>query len=638
VLRNFCIRVQKFLEAAVMADLINCCTGGDAGDLTQRITTAIDDLKANADKIKTFTNGDETEMVTLGGVPTSTLRKLVYEATNDLDGYVTLAHNSAVHAEEKAAETQVNAANSLNSSTEASSSANAAGLHATSAEASRNTASASATSAMNSESAALTAKNAAEASAGLSEGYAGNASASAGASAASASAAAGSASDAEDSAELSRKWAENPEDTVVADGGYSALHWSLKAVQAAEDAAEDAVAAVDVLMQEYVESAETAATEAASSEANAAASGTAAAASAQSAQQSAEIAGTAASGTKDRGTVVNALTSQGTGYGITAIEIDDGGAGYEVGDALIMGDSESLVDAILVVNAVDGSGAITDISISKSGVWPSDSMGTITISGGHGTGFDPSFAAGEVAYTTLADILVPTLNDTAYVVRDEIHDNATYLWKYADYNGDGQSNWVPITAFAGTIKPASTTQVGITRYATAEEAVAGTDMSSAVTPTGLAACTATDTRKGIVELATSAEVIAGAVDTMAVTPAGLNARTATDARTGLVELATAAEAVAGTDTSRAVTPSGLKAALGVVRTPIILENDTGANTTVSVPEYAMGKNKLLVFAFGQLCDPGTSASNGFYEEVSSTSIRVFEPMPAGTKLTVLVLP
>jgi hypothetical protein len=78
----------------------NCCNdNGAAGDLTQQIVIAIDGIKENAAKIATFTNGTESQSVNLGGVETKTLRALVYEATNSLDGYVTLAANSAVSAD-----------------------------------------------------------------------------------------------------------------------------------------------------------------------------------------------------------------------------------------------------------------------------------------------------------------------------------------------------------------------------------------------------------------------------------------------------------------------------------------------------------------------------------------------------------
>lgn len=70
---------------------------------------------------------------------------------------------------------------------------------------------------------------------------------------------------------------------------------------------------------------------------------------------------------------------------------------------------------------------------------------------------------------------------------------------------------------------------------------------------------ASEEAAGAVELATNAEVQAGTDAFRAVTPAGLAACTATLTRQGVVELATSAETVVGLDTLRAVTPGGLKA-------------------------------------------------------------------------------
>jgi hypothetical protein len=108
---------------------------------------------------------------------------------------------------------------------------------------------------------------------------------------------------------------------------------------------------------------------------------------------------------------------------------------------------------------------VKGISISKSGVWPSTNLGDTSISGGHGTGFVPSFEVASTPYTTLDDVSIPTQNDTAYVLKDELHGGSMYMWKYADYNGDGVSNWVPIAPFIQRIVtlnnpgivPASTT-------------------------------------------------------------------------------------------------------------------------------------------------------------------------------------
>jgi hypothetical protein len=637
-----------------MTNLVNCCNGKEASDLTQSVVAAMEKIKEDAEKLAKFINGTEYEQVALGGVDTDTLRRFKAKIDGILDGAIAQAEArmellvDAARAEadrvaeliavsaitsgeynsrlswlveadvatgeiltlpgyylpgrdvlyltfngivctpkkplveasgayqyeeigdidelsnqvklkfdapagsqfdmwvvalsaQQVTSTQAAASAAQESATAAAASETAAAASETAAALSETAAEASEDAAEGSAAAALTSKNAAATSAT-------NAAASAAAALASENAAGVSAAHAED-------FAGNAGDSA-ADAASSASGAASNAEQAdesAQAAGESEVAA-------------------AASEAASAASETAAAASAQSAQQSAEIAGTAASGTKDRGTVVNALTSQGTGYGITAVSITDGGEDYEAGDALIMGDSESLVDAILVVDAVDGDGAITDISISKSGVWPSQNLGALTVSGGHGTGFDPGFTVSQVAYTTLANIAVPTLNDSAYVVQDEVHNNSTYLWKYADYNGDGVANWVPITAFGSTIKPASTTQEGI------------------------------------------------------------------------VELATAAETIAGTDATRAVTPSGLKdtlASLTPARKDQTLTTAIAANDTWETPSYIVGTKKLQIYVCGELATPGTSTSNGFYQEVgnagaASTSIKIFDALHVGASLTAVV--
>ena len=65
---------------------------------------------------------------------------------------------------------------------------------------------------------------------------------------------------------------------------------------------------------------------------------------------------------------------------------------------------------------------------------------------------------------------------------------------------------------------ATTTIVGITRYATGTETQNQTEGSAAVTPLGLASLTATETRQGLAEIATQAETNAGLDDTRIVTP------------------------------------------------------------------------------------------------------------------------
>ena len=65
---------------------------------------------------------------------------------------------------------------------------------------------------------------------------------------------------------------------------------------------------------------------------------------------------------------------------------------------------------------------------------------------------------------------------------------------------------------------ATTSIVGITRYATGVETAAQTIGTAAITPQGLASVTATETRQGLAEIATQAETDAGLDDTRIVTP------------------------------------------------------------------------------------------------------------------------
>jgi len=76
-------------------------------------------------------------------------------------------------------------------------------------------------------------------------------------------------------------------------------------------------------------------------------------------------------------------------------------------------------------------------------------------------------------------------------------------------------------AVIDSIQRATTTIVGITELATANETIAGTDDTRAITPAGLSARIATTSNAGIVELATVAETIAGISANLSITPAAL---------------------------------------------------------------------------------------------------------------------
>jgi hypothetical protein len=145
---------------------------------------------------------------------------------------------------------------------------------------------------------------------------------------------------------------------------------------------------------------------------------------------------------KSRGTVLNALTSQGTCYTIDTLTVTAAGSGYSVGDALIL--PMDPLDAIVVVKTVGGGGALTDVEVSKSGNSTNDFAGDIIPQGGTGVGAKFTVTTVVAPNSTLEKISNPVQNDSADVLQDELHDGSMYEWQYADFNGDGICNWVPI--------------------------------------------------------------------------------------------------------------------------------------------------------------------------------------------------
>lgn len=94
---------------------------------------------------------------------------------------------------------------------------------------------------------------------------------------------------------------------------------------------------------------------------------------------------------------------------------------------------------------------------------------------------------------------------------------------------------------------------------------------------------ATTTVKGKVELATDAEAQAKTDTAKALTPSNLAAITASTTATGLVELATSPETVTGTDTQRATTPAGVKAALDATKAIQVVADATARGA--ATPTY-----------------------------------------------------
>jgi hypothetical protein len=62
-----------------------------------------------------------------------------------------------------------------------------------------------------------------------------------------------------------------------------------------------------------------------------------------------------------------------------------------------------------------------------------------------------------------------------------------------------------------------------------------------------------------------------------------------------------------------------------------------AGALFTVPAHAAGSGILKIYLCGLLCPLGTSAENGFYTEVDSTTIRIFEPLPAGATIPTALL-
>lgn len=152
--------------------------------------------------------------------------------------------------------------------------------------------------------------------------------------------------------------------------------------------------------------------------------------------------------THDRGVVLNALTSQGQNYTITAATINAAGSNYTVGDTLFL-TSDLAIDAIINVLTVNSSGAITSISLGQGGAFTTaPTSPSSSFVGGTGTGAKFTLTTNQVSNSILADIANPQPNDFATVLSDEIHNNLRYVWKYADIDGDGTYEWVsgyPVT-------------------------------------------------------------------------------------------------------------------------------------------------------------------------------------------------
>jgi hypothetical protein len=68
----------------------------------------------------------------------------------------------------------------------------------------------------------------------------------------------------------------------------------------------------------------------------------------------------------------------------------------------------------------------------------------------------------------------------------------------------------------------------------------------------------------------------------------------------------------------------------------ILTEALPANSVFTVPAYQVGSGMLKIFLYGLLCPAGTTVENGFYSEVDSTTIRIFDSLPVGATITAVL--
>lgn len=72
----------------------------------------------------------------------------------------------------------------------------------------------------------------------------------------------------------------------------------------------------------------------------------------------------------------------------------------------------------------------------------------------------------------------------------------------------------------------------------------------------------------------------------------------------------------------------------VSRSVTVLSSDLSAGTAFTVPTYAVGSMKLLVFVNGLLCALGSDQQ---YVEASTTTIKFNDTLASGTQIAVMVV-
>jgi len=157
-------------------------------------------------------------------------------------------------------------------------------------------------------------------------------------------------------------------------------------------------------------------------------------------------------GKTDRGVVYSAFTPvpmYSVDTNSSVVNTEDA-VDYVVGQVVFLqltaAHDSRYIKSWIVITEVDDTGKPTAWNWSSTGSYTTDvsEVGCATL-GETGTGLTVDVVMVEGYGTTLASIENPQQGDRVIVLQDELNNNLTYRWGYSDLNGDGISNWIPLS-------------------------------------------------------------------------------------------------------------------------------------------------------------------------------------------------